>query len=491
MMTPTFAPELFARVFRNTRPILVALVIPPLIAGILSVVLKPVYQADARLTLKPGRNESANGNSGQSEQAASQPGALNGHELVQGVLAKVAIPAVPAKLSVQSTILFAEEKALMLLHERLDVRPMAPSNMLGVSAKSTDPAIAVKLLQTFLADLQAQHTAAPVTDSAAPIERQISEKQKQIRDLDTQRAALDESNGGEPNGEESNGAPSIADQRTRLTRQRTQLTAALQDAESKRDLLQGKIDDLEKRRANTPKSKTLAPEGDADADPAPITSDALARLMVLRRKELQLLQKHPATDPAVQQVHAQISVAEKVVQLEQAQAPEQNDTPRTVPNPQIAVIDRQLQATSSDLAPVVSGIEDDRSEIAAIDVQLGKLAGGEASLNDLRRRMNGLTADLQTLQANLNQARAADEAKRTEAPGISVVDAPRLQPQPVFPKQTLFVWVGLAVGGVLALWVVLTSLASRRTILTAEGAECILDKPVVAELPKFKRPGAS
>jgi capsular polysaccharide biosynthesis protein len=76
-----------------------------------------------------------------------------------------------------------------------------------------------------------------------------------------------------------------------------------------------------------------------------------------------------------------------------------------------------------------------------------------------------------------------DQAKVSS---VSIIDAPRLEPRPVFPKQTFFGLAGIAVGLVIAGLITLISLAFGNTIITVEGAERIFSVPVVAALPDLK-----
>jgi capsular polysaccharide biosynthesis protein len=69
---------------------------------------------------------------------------------------------------------------------------------------------------------------------------------------------------------------------------------------------------------------------------------------------------------------------------------------------------------------------------------------------------------------------------------VSIIDAPRLQSKPVFPKKTVFALGGLGLGVALSMLIILVSLTFGNTIITTEGAERILNAPVVAALPKLK-----
>jgi uncharacterized protein involved in exopolysaccharide biosynthesis len=489
MTRPPFTPELLARVFRNIRLILAVLVIPPAVAVILPRALqmapKPVYQADAKLTIQPPQG--AQGAAPAKIDMPSEINILKSGAVAQGVLSKLTIPAVFPDIA--STDASAQEKAIAAFGDRLGVQPVGPSNALDISFDGANPEVAVKVLEALIADFEALHAAPAGADPSetataetGPIEQQISQKQKELQDLASQRTS----------GRNADDPASPANQRASLTQQRTQTAADLQDAGGKRDALQKKIDTLKRIRANTPKLKTV----DDDAEPVtPAPSPTLTRLMALRRQELELLQKYPPTAPEVQKVHAQISVTEKVAEMEMAEAQAQNSKSHTVPNPKIAALDLQIGSAETDLTAIADQIDNDRKKIAALDDQIGKLQDTEQQDRDLQRRIDDATADLQTLRVKLDMAKASSAKSRAMAARISVTEPPHLVSQPnapelmlselALPDRGFLLRVGLSIGAALALLAILASI-SRRSILTVEGAEHILDMPVVAALPKLR-----
>ncbi|HEY4163402.1 MAG TPA: Wzz/FepE/Etk N-terminal domain-containing protein [Dongiaceae bacterium] len=467
--------ELLADVFRNIRLIVIALVIPPLIAVAVSMLLKPVYQADAKLLIKPGREYMPNSNLGQSDQGApassmqeivkSEIEILNSSDLAQDVLSKLTISGVFPGLSSKDADPAAQDKAVALFGKQLDATPIELSNVVSVSFKSADSHIATKVLQTLLADFQARHVTLYSAGLTGPIQEQIAEKQKQIQDLDSQRIAY----------QNANGAFSIPEQRASLIQQRAQIASLLQDAEIKSEALQQQITFLTKSRANTPKSAPI----DTEIDPTS-SNTAVAQLMTLKQKEQELLQHYQPTAPAVLQIQSQIADTEQLVQSTQS------SKVRTGANPLLASIDQQLLTTQSELAPISSQVNGYKGQAASLDDQLRKLQDNELQVNNLQRQIDSMTAELQNLRANLEQARMADDMDEAKVSSISVIDAPRLESKPVFPKKTVFALGGLGLGFALSMMIILVSLTFGNTIITTEGAERILNAPVVAALPKLK-----
>ena len=169
----------------------------------------------------------------------------------------------------------------------------------------------------------------------------------------------------------------------------------------------------------------------------------------------------------------------------QAQSPNASKT-RTGANPLLASIDQQLLTAQSELTPITSQIEGYKGQIANFDDQLKKLQDSELEVNNLTRQIESLTADLQNLRTNLEQARLAENMDQAKVSSVSIIDAPRLEPQPVFPKKSFFGLAGIAVGLLIASLITLLSLAFGNTIITVEGAERIFGVPVVAALPDLK-----
>lgn len=473
--------ELLADVFRNIRLILVALIVPPIVAVGLAMMLTPVYRADAKLLIKPGRefmpasnlgqNDMGGPSSSMAEIVKSETEILHSQDLAQEVLTKLSIPYVyPTLAGAQDSDLPVLNRAIMAFDKQLAVSPVELSNVVAVSFTHQDPEVATKILDTLLTDFQARHVTLYSTSLSAPIESQIAAKQKALEQLDAERIKF----------QNANGAFSIPDQRASLIQQRAQVASLLQDAAIRQGALTEQVAFLKKSRANTPAVAPL----DSEIDPtASNSSGAIDQLMALRQKEQELLQHYQPTAPAVAQIRSQIAQAEQFVQQAQTR---NNKKVRTGANPLLATIDQQLLAAESELTPINSQIEGYKAQLASIDGDLRKLQDNELQVNDLQRQIDSLSADLQTLRTNLAQARLAENMDQAKVSSVAIIDAPRVEPRPVFPKKSLFGMAGIAVGIALSVMIVLTSLSFGNTIITVEGAERILATPVVAALPRMK-----
>jgi uncharacterized protein involved in exopolysaccharide biosynthesis len=185
----------------------------------------------------------------------------------------------------------------------------------------------------------------------------------------------------------------------------------------------------------------------------------------------------------VVQLRAQIAQAEQFVK--QARAPSSSKV-RTGANPLLAAIDQQLLTAQAELTPITSQIEGYKTQIATFDDQLKKLQDSELEVNNLQRQIESLTADLLSLRTNLEQARLAENMDQAKVSSVSIIDAPRLEPRPVFPRKTYFGLAGIAIGILVAGLITLLSLSFGNTIITVEGAERIFGVPVVAALPDLQ-----
>jgi uncharacterized protein involved in exopolysaccharide biosynthesis len=471
--------ELLAAVFRNARWIALALIVPPVVAVVLAFTFPKVFQADAKLLIKPGREFMPATNMGQNQFALpsstmaeivkSEVEILNSKDLAEATLKKLSVAALYPDLAAAPDDV-ALESAVTRFGKQLQVDPIDLSNVVNVGFQSEDAAITTKVLTVLLADFQARHVSAYSGGQIEPIEAQIVTKQKDLESLDAKRIAY----------QNEHGAFSIPEQRASLITQRAAVQTLLHDAEIKEGALEQQVAFLKKSKASTPKMAALENETDPSSQ---ASSEALQQLMALRAKEQEMLQHYQATAPAVVQLRAQISQAEQFVK--QAQAPGASKV-RTGANPLLASIDQQLLTAQSELTPITSQIEGYKEQIASFDDQLKKLQDSELEVNNLTRQIESLTADLLNLRTNLEQARLAENMDQAKVSSVSIIDAPRLEPRPVFPKKSFFGLAGVAIGILIASLITLLSLSFGNTIITVEGAERIFGVPVVAALPDLK-----
>jgi uncharacterized protein involved in exopolysaccharide biosynthesis len=471
--------ELLAAVFRNVRWIALALIVPPVVAVILAFALPKVYQADAKLLIKPGREFMPAANMGQNEFALpsstmaeivkSEVEILNSKDLAEATLKKLSVASLYPDLATEPDEI-ALERAVTRFEKQLKVEPIDLSNVVNVGFRGEDREIATKVLAVLLADFQARHVSAYSAGLTEPIEAQIAAKQKELGSLDAKRIEY----------QNANGAFSIPEQRVSLIQQRAQVQTLLHDAQIKGGALEQQVAFLEKSRAKTPKMAPLENEIDPTSQ---TSSEALQQLMALRAKEQEMLQHYQPTAPAVVQLRAQIAQAEQFVK--QARAPSSSKV-RTGANPLLAAIDQQLLTAQAELTPITSQIEGYKTQIATFDDQLKKLQDSELEVNNLQRQIESLTADLLSLRTNLEQARLAENMDQAKVSSVSIIDAPRLEPRPVFPRKTYFGLAGIAIGILVAGLITLLSLSFGNTIITVEGAERIFGVPVVAALPDLQ-----
>ena len=480
MSTLPSVRELLAAVFRNVRWIALALIIPPVVAVVLAFTFPKVYQADAKLLIKPGREFMPAANMGQNEFALpsstmaeivkSEVEILNSKDLAESTLTKVSVKTVYPDLAGASGEGPALERAITRFGKQLKVDPIDLSNVVNVGFQSKDPEVTTKVLAALLADFQARHVTAYSAGQTEPIVAQIAEKQKELEGLDAKRI----------NYQNANGAFSIPEQRVSMIQQRAAVETLLHDAQIKEGALEQQVTFLKKSRANTPKTAPIESETDPSSQ---ASSEALQQLMALRAKEQEMLQHYQPTAPAVVQLRAQIAQAEQFVK--QAQAPGAQKV-RTGANPLMAAIDQQLLTAQAELTPINTSIIGYKAQIASFDEQLKQLQDSELEVNNLQRQIESLTADLQNLRTNLDQARLAENMDLAKVSSVSIIDAPRLEPRPVFPKKTFFGLAGIAIGLLIAGLITLLSLSFGNTIITVEGAERIFNVPVVAALPDLK-----
>jgi hypothetical protein len=250
----------------------VALIVPPVIAVILAFSLAKVYQADAKLLIKPGREFMPTANMGQNEYALpnstmaeivkSEVEILNSKDLAESTLKTISVAALYPDLATLPEKQ-ALERAVTIFEAQLQVDAIDLSTVVNVGFQSEDPEIAAKVLTVLLADFQARHVNVYSGGLIEPIQEQIASKQKELEALDAKRIAY----------QNKTGAFSIPEQRASLITQRAAVQTLLHDAEIKEGALEQQVAFLKKSKANTPKMSALESESDPTSQ---TSSEALA-----------------------------------------------------------------------------------------------------------------------------------------------------------------------------------------------------------------------
>ncbi len=467
---------------------------------VVTLIMKPVYEPEARLEVDPPGAEvfslEGNNNNGAStDYLETQAQNLQSDELALEVIRKLhldqnrdfgadpkAISGAPsAAIEVAVPLTPAENKALRVFQESRKVTRDAASRLISVAMGAHDPMLAAAVTNTLVnmfieRDYKLRNNA--ISQSSQWLQRQ----------LDDIRQRMDDSNRALTRFEKDKGISTIGDNQNRYSDQMLELSRQLMQAQADRIQLQSYLSQVDVVRKS----------------PAEVTADSLdnrARLADLRRQLADLSGASTPDNYKVQQLRSQIADLEQQSSYQGpggaggigAQNPEtsrRNDLndaqarslPQISGNPVVQELTRRLAEVKAELAqtrtiygqnhPNTKKLE---NEVAELQSQLSEQRG--AILGDLKTsytaaqareqmmesQMQGASkqmillaqynelkkeadANVQLYEALYQKIKEAAIAAATKSSNIRIVDRARVLDRPTRPHRLRNIVIGLLAG---------------------------------------------
>ncbi|MBV8398056.1 MAG: hypothetical protein JOZ17_04870, partial [Acetobacteraceae bacterium] len=389
---------------------------------------------------------------------------LNGSELFRDVPQEVGVarlyPRLAASPPPNKPLDVAAAEAFR--HD-LSVVPIKASNVITISVTNPSRQVAVQTLDAVLRKFQDRHTAAFSRNRAPPLEAQLATTREQLAAVERERAEYQ-------NELRLFAAP---EQRSELIRQRARDADTLLEAEIDRAVLTKRTAFLQTQLGREPEHVRLQT---VDQD-STFTQEAERRVQALREQQQEMLVKYPPGSRLIAPTQAALAAAE------QAAARAKRTSAATTGINSVAVTLRtDLYTSGASLAPLDSKIAMLKDAIAASDDKLTKLTNGEIRLLDLNRRAEQLAATTAALNQRLIDARFLDDLDRARVGSLTVIEDPDAAFKPVYPRKSLFLLAGLAIGLLFSSLLLLIALTFGNRFLVLETVERVLGAPVTGAL---------
>ncbi len=473
--------EIAAVVFRRKWLVLGAFLAPLAACVAAPFLMTPVYEAEARLLVKAGREfiPSADGPSGAQTSPQSTMREivdtvvqiLTSVDLAQDVVRELTVArlypkianAVPPSSAPSSP--GPEDAAAGALVQDLRVAPLRLTNVIEVRLRNGNRQVAVEALGTTLARFQERHIQAFSHSQTKSLEVEIGSNLQLLAAVQAERAAY----------VAAHSLYSLPEQRVLLMQQRVQRAKELQDARMRDGSLDHLIAYLNTELKAQPSTITLQ----TTTQPSSVPQEAQKRLQVLRQRERELLTALNADHPMIRAVRASVAAAEQAV----AHADPQTVAVSTGLNPLITTLKTQLAGAEAERAPVAGRIVDLQAALDADDARLREISEVEAVLRRLAVRSTDLETSISALRQRLAEARVSDQLDRAQVAGLSVIQHPVASSQPVPPRKMHFFVGGVVLSLMSGMAAVLAALTFGNRFITPETIERILGAPVLAVLP--------
>ena len=470
--------EILAIAFREKRKIMIAALVPPVLAIGLLLVTKPTYRAETGLVIKTGReyiapegqNSSLGPSSTLQEEVNTEIQIMTSRGVLEKVINKVGLdniyPGIEGGVFGPGS---AADSAIDRLAKSLDVQPVKLSNVLSVTFDHSDPKVATNVLTEVVNAYQQAHLEVYAGNRARAYQEGIQRDIDELDHLEHDRAKI----------KVDNQVYDIALQRAALISQRSDSEAHLQESQTRMITLQQRLTSLRTSRRGIKSDVTSA---DTAKNELEYSQNALTDL---RREETALLARYSQNNPQVHQVRDQI----REMQTHMATLNQSLVGTKTDPVALSGQIDQQIVVDQTEAAPLQAEINQYTAQIAKISDELERIEKVDTDLRVLTERIDAVNGDLKMARESYEQARTLDDMDRAKIVSVSQIQPVITPEKPAKPQKLLYLGAGLLLGLLAAGSVIVVSVAANNTFMTAESVERLLRLPVLVTVPRGGKNG--
>lgn len=468
--------EVLAIGFRKKRTVLAAFLLPIVLAITALFVLTPIYRAETALVVKTGREYLA-GSEGENAMSAptttkqedvnSEIAIMTSRALIERVIQRIGLANLyPSLLNNPPWSGTVMDAAIDKFDSNLGVAPVKLSNVIAVTFDHSDRALAIKVLDTLIAEFQARHAEVYSADRSLAYQQGMQQDLQDLARYEQQRQQI----------KIDTHVYDVDQQRSAYINQLVDAQNHLQDLSSQMTMLRERVQYLTTARAKVP--NLTRSTNTTNADEMAYAQNALSDL---KRTETALLARYSPDHPEVKQVEDEI----KSMRARMAALNRSFTSVQTSPDPLAQQVDQELVQDNAELAPLADEIVSYRKLIDSIKVELAGLESADTQLRAVQARIDSLDDNLKTMRAHYEQARALDDMDRAKMVSVSQVEPAVASDKPVMPKKSLFLAGGLLMGLLAAAGVIVFAVISNNVLVTEAGAERVLNLPVLMTVPRL------
>jgi uncharacterized protein involved in exopolysaccharide biosynthesis len=470
------AREIISLLFRERVAVLIAFLIPILLAIGAYMMAQPSYSATAKLLLGTGgksdNKSDVSNNQGQSgpfttkqEVVNSELEILTSRDLARATIEQIGLATLYPKLAERPSEA-TTEIAVEAFSRSLAVKPVKASDILEVGFETSSPALAQTVLRQLIERYQQKHIEVYSRSISGFLDGQVAGFEHNLRMIENEIAEL----------KAAKSVFQITDERRQLLDSRTTIAQTISQLRSRSAELENRLVQLRRLHKETPEALRLYSESEQ--------SDALERarsqLLDLELQDSQLSARFSDGNRAVVNVRQQIDILKAYVAQQEKRFAGRVRTGR---NPLYDEINAEITRAEAEVRPALVRADALEQDVERIEDRLRTLTEAERILVGLERERDSLETSLRIYRQRQADSRILEDLDRQKIVSISVIQEPSGLSRPVTPKP--LVYVGVGIGGGLAAVVMLIAVlfAFRNTYIAPEGVESSTTIPVLVSLP--------
>jgi uncharacterized protein involved in exopolysaccharide biosynthesis len=323
------------------------------------------------------------------------------------------------------------EIALLTMQKKLDVQAIKKSNVIEVSFKHTDPQTAAAVVNKLSNMFLDRHLSVHKTPQSYAFFKQQSEFLK--TKLSKAEARLQEL-------KKKYDLTALDEQQSILLNQAAELRTALNETLSETVEVENRISEIQKSLAAVP--ETIPQSEVADHNPYLINT-LEARLVELRLKEKELLNKYTEQSRLVKNVREEIQiVSRKLAENEKKQYSEI----RSGVNPVHQQLQQELLRSKADYRALMAKSQAQQAQLAAYKAELDGLNRVETEYKQLEQEVDVDRQNYQLYLTKFEESRISDAMDSEKIASVSLIEPAQVQLKPVSPKKMFNLVLGLFLG---------------------------------------------
>jgi uncharacterized protein involved in exopolysaccharide biosynthesis len=404
-----------------------------------SFLMKPIYESQATLMVKMGREHMYRpevGSTGpaisydQNRIMESEIQILSSRDLTEGVLIKLGAeslyPDIADSPPKNMTLL---EAAIEEMQQNLSFTTVKDSNVIKIKFQHPSAEASAQVVNQLTELLMEKHLKIFSNPQASFLAKQASVYQEK---LEASQLHLQKF-------KRRNGLSSLKEETQLLLEQRRDLDSSLKNAQHQKQGLLSKVESLKKQIVDIPRQISLA----SVAERQGVIDGLKTNLLELRLKEQNLSTKFKDTSRLITDIRNEITTVAKFLHEQESNL---TDKVTTGKNPVYQEVEIGILRTESELSSLTTQIEEIKSQVQQLDLKLSKLDQLEKELGGLQLKVDSDQSNYRMYLAKVEEAEVSERMDQLKMANLRIIQPASIPTKPVKPKKALNILLGLIVG---------------------------------------------
>mgnify|MGYP002401440899 CR=1 FL=1 len=445
-----------------------------------SFLMRPIYEAQATLMVKMGREHMYRpevGSTGpaisydQNRIMESEIQILSSRDLTEGVLIKLGVESLyPNIADSPPKNVTPLEAAIEEMQQNISFTAVKDSNVIRIKFFHPSAQASAQVVNYLTELLMEKHLKIFSNPQASFLEKQASAYKEKLEDSQSNLQEF----------KRKHGLSSLREEKQLLLEQRRDLDSSLKSYQNQKQGLLSKAESLKRQIADIPKQISLA----SVAERQGVIDGLKSNLLELRLKEQNLSTKFKDTSRLISDIRNEISTVSKFLQEQETNL---TDKVTTGKNPVYQEVEIGILRTESELSSLTTQIEEVKNQAQQLDFKLSRLDQLEKELGSLQLKVDTDQSNYRMYLAKVEEAEVSEKMDQLKMANLRIIQPASIPSKPVKPKKALNILLGIIVGMVGGITSAFLSAYMQEGYSRPEEASRGLGVPVLASI-RYKEP---